>query len=203
MISYLDPILFPDNIEVLEVSSDRYVYPMFKNGSQSLAAQRYRQLTKDEIVNLTHVEVFVRDPFERYVSGVQTYLRFHPELDRSTALHMINNYLFLDRHFTLQFHWLINLGRFCNPQIHIRPIAELGSATDVTWNAVSRDQKLIDYFQPNLKLWYYLQLDKILTEDFLNQTVTISQILVYIQDKYPTIYKEVIERSRALCAVLD
>ena len=157
MLSYLDPILFPDEIEILEVSPGRCVYPIFKNGSQSLQAKQYRQLSKDEIINLTHVEIYVREPFERYISGVQTYLRFRSTLDRATALHIINDYLFLDRHFALQFHWLVNLKRFCDPLIHIRPLSELNSATDATWNIISRDQSLVDYFQPNLKLWYYLQ----------------------------------------------
>jgi len=203
MLGYLDPILFPDDIEVLEVSPDRYVYPIFKNGTQSLEAKQYRHLSKGEIIDLTQVEVFVRDPFERYVSGVQTYLRFHPELDRATALQMISQYLFLDRHFTLQFHWLVNLRRFCDAWIHIRPLDELESATDVVWNAVARDQHLIDYFQPNLKLWYYLQLDKILVEDFLNQTVKMSTILEYIKVKYPDLHNEVILRAQGLCGALD
>ena len=203
MISYLDPILFPDDIEVLEVSQNRYVYPIFKNGSRSLISKDYRQLSKGEIVDLTHVEVFVRDPFERYVSGVQSYLRLNPELDRATALQMISRYLFLDRHFSLQFHWLINLGRFCDPWMHIRPIDDLNSATDLVWNTITRDQSLLEYFQSNLKLWYYLQLDKILTEDFLNQTVKMSTILEHIKTKYPDLHNEIILRSKDLCIALD
>jgi hypothetical protein len=203
MLSYLDPVIFPDDIEVLEVSPSRYVYPIFKNGSRSLASHQYRPLSKSEISDLAQVEIFVRDPFERYVSGVQTYLRLHSELDRTTTLQLINNYLFLDRHFTLQFHWLVNLRRFCNPKIHIRPMAELGSVTDVIWNSVPRDQTLVDYFQPNLKLWYYLQLDKILTEDFLNQTVKISTILEYIKINYPDLQNEIISRVQNICVVLD
>jgi hypothetical protein len=62
MLGYLDPILFPDDIEVLEVSPNRYVYPIFKNGSRSLVGKEYRTLSKDEILDLDHVEVFVRDP---------------------------------------------------------------------------------------------------------------------------------------------
>jgi len=203
MLGYLDPILFPDDIEVLEVSPNRYVYPIFKNGSRSLISKDYRTLSKGEILDLDQVEVFVRDPFERYVSGVQSYLRLNPNLDRATALTMIDRYLFLDRHFSLQFHWLVNLRRFCDPWIHIRPLDDLTSATDLVWNTIARDQQLVDHFQPNLKLWYYLQLDKILTEDFLGQSVKMSMILAHIRIKYPDLQNEIVLRAHSICNVLD
>lgn len=207
MLSFLDPILFPDEIEVLEVSPGRYIYPIFKNGSRTLIdGEGFRQLSKGEILNLKHtdvVEVFVREPFDRFISGVQTYLRFHPELDRITTLSIINRYLFLDRHFNLQFHWLINLNRFCNTLIYIRPLSDLSSTTDLVWNTISRDQSLVDYFQPNLKLWYYLQLDKILTEDLVGQTIKIPTIVSHIKNRYPDLYNEVILRSKYICGALD
>ena len=194
MLSFLDPILFPDDIQIFEVSENRYVYPIFKNGSESLRDKHFRQLTTNEITELENIEVFVRDPFSRYISGVQTFLRYNPELDRDTVLSLINRYLFLDRHFTLQFHWLVNLRKFCDPWIYIRSIDELKSATDSFEHIVACDQSLINYFKSNLKLHYYLQLDKIITEDFLNQTVKMSTILLHVKFKYPDLYKEIIER---------
>ena len=95
MLSYLDPILFPDQIEILEVSPGRYVYPIYKNGSSTLNSIGVRRLNYFEIRELRTVEVFVRDPFERYVSGVQTYLQFNPELNRDTILKIINECLYL------------------------------------------------------------------------------------------------------------
>ena len=112
MLSYLDPVLFPDEILVIELTANRYVYPIFKNASSSLFETAKATLNTTQIKRIGHVEVFVREPFERYVSGVQTYLRMNPHLDRTTALSMIDEYLFLNRHFTLQFHWLVNLMRF-------------------------------------------------------------------------------------------
>ena len=204
MISYLDPILFPDDIVVIELTPGRHVYPIYKNASSSLHETAISTLGTDKIGQLKHIEVFVREPFERYVSGVQTYLRHNPHLDRATALSMIDEYLFLNRHFTLQFHWVMNLIRF-NPDVQMtfRTMEELDNATDLTWNALTRDQTLIDYFTENEKLWFYLQLDKILTEDFIGQTVKFKTIIAHIKNKYPLIYEETIERSKELCAVLD
>lgn len=204
MLSYLDPMLFPDKILVIELTPNRYVYPIFKNASSSLFETAHSVLSTDQIKKIGQVEVFVREPFERYVSGVQTYLRMNPHLERATALSMIDEYLFLNRHFTLQFHWLVNLIRFNSDLwITFRTMEELDSATDLTWNALTRDQTLIKYFNENNKLWFYLQLDKILTEDFIGQTVKFKTILVHIADNYPLLYEETIERSKELCAVLD
>ena len=204
MLGYLDPLLFPDEILVIELTTNRYVYPIYKNASSSLFETAIATLNTDKIKQLDHIEVFVREPFERYVSGVQTYLRLNPHLDRATALSMIDEYLFLNRHFTLQFHWIMNLVRF-NPDISMafRTMEELNDATDLTWNALTRDQTLIDYFKENQQLWFYLQLDKILTEDFIGQTVKFKTIVAHIKDKYPVIYEETIERVQELCAVLD
>ena len=204
MLSYLDPILFPDQIEILEVSPGRYVYPIYKNGSGLLTdANDFRRLNYFEIRDIRTVEVFVRDPFDRYVSGVQTYLRFNPDLDRTTALKMINQCLFLNRHFALQFHWLVNLTRFTDAWIHIRPITELDTISDEVWHTLSRDQSLIDYFTPNDKLSYYLQLDKVLTEDLLGKTVSFLAITRHIKKTQQHLYDEIIQRSKNLCIALD
>jgi hypothetical protein len=204
MLGYLDPLLFPDDILVIELTKGRYVYPIFKNGSSGLFELCYNTLDTDQIKQLSHIEVFVREPFERYVSGVQTYLRYNPHLDRATALSMIDEYLFLDRHFSLQFHWIANLVRF-NPEILItfNPMSALNDHVGETWNTLMRDNTLIDYFSNNQKLWFYLQLDKILYEDFMGKTAKFKDIIAHIKIKYPLLYEEILLRSQDLCAVLD
>lgn len=203
MLSYLDPLLFPDQLEIYRVEPDRYIYPIYKNGSSSLRASAERVYDYKQIAKLKTIEVFVRDPFERYVSGVQTWLRHNPEFDRDTALKFISNFLFLNSHFSLQFHWLVNLQRFTEAWMYLRPIDELSTATDLSWNVLARDESLVDYFKDNGKLWYYLQLDKILWEDLRGQTVTMRMIVSHIKHKYPPLYTEIIQRNLDLCDVLD
>jgi hypothetical protein len=203
MLSYLDPILFPDQCQILEVGPDRYVYPIFKNGSSSLLAANPRALNYFEMRELRTVEVFLREPFERYISGVQTYLRQNTHLDRATALTMIDEYLFLNSHFSLQFHWIVNLQKFTDAWMYFRPIEELHTATEHTWNVLARDEVLVNYFGNNQKLKYYLQLDKILYEDFMGQTVPLKQIVKFIQTNHHTLYNEVIDRSIQICNALD
>jgi hypothetical protein len=201
MLSYLDPVLFPDECEVLEMGFGNFVYPIFKNGSSSLRAENPVIITDKKIRAIADITVYLREPFERYVSGVQTYLRHNPHLDRATALTMIDEYLFLNRHFALQFHWLINLKRYYDGRLTFKSIDELGNITENTWNALERDQTLIEYFQSNTKLQFYLELDKFLLK-YIGQTVKFSHILAELRIENPALYKETIQRSKDLCVVL-
>lgn len=204
MLSYLDPILFPDQCQILEIEPDRFVYPIFKNGSSSLGATGAPAINYFKMREIRTVEIFLRDPFERYVSGVQTYLNnIGPEYDRDTMLTVIGQFLFLNRHFALQFHWIVNLQRYTDAWMHFRPMTELSTATEESWNILTRDQSLVDFFKDNQKLQYYLSLDKILIEDFMGQTVPFSRVVKHIKNKYPTLYDEVIQRSLDICGVLD
>ena len=84
-----------------------------------------------------------------------------------------------------------------------KSVKELDNDLGETWNTLTRDQALVDYFDNNQKLWFYLQLDKILCEDFLGQAVKMNMVLAHIKMKYPLLYEETILRSKELCAVLD
>lgn len=203
MLSYIDPILFPDECEVLEISPGHYVYNIFINGSSSLRESGFRKLTTQEVSQLTHVEVYVREPFDRYVGGVQKYLNdIDSALDRDTVLAMIKEFLFLNRHFSLQFHWLVNLRRHCDPEITIKPLQDLGFLTTKAIHVMPRDPLLLEYFQGHGRLWYYLQLDRVLTEDLIGQTVRFKDIVTRIESCHPELYRDVILRSQTLCDVL-
>ena len=203
MFSYIDPILFPDQLKVYELTENRYVYPIYKNASSTISKIAIRELNYFEIKKLDKIDIYLRDPFERYVSGVQTYLRYRPELDRETVLKFIDEFLFLNSHFNLQFHWVVNLSRMTDAHVNFRHINELSSVTHEVWNALTRDQMLIDRFSQNSKLSYYLQLDKILYEELMGQTLAFRAIGRYIKTKHQYLYEEIIQRSREICTALD
>ena len=117
----LDTELFPDLCEVVEMPlHNQCVYLIQKNGNSSLRLQQTRDnlavFTNDQIRALDHVDVYIRNPRARYVSGVNTYLqhlqRDYPELDLSTAFWFAKRYKFLNTHYLPQFHWLANLARY-------------------------------------------------------------------------------------------
>ena len=201
MLSQVDNIIFPDRCDVLEiVPSQRYVYPIYKNGSSSLYESGFRLVSSDELPNIDVVDIYVRNPYDRFVTGVNTFLQHNSSLDRATALHFINTYLFLNRHFCTQFHWLVNLQRFTNAKIRINHIDTLSDITALRSNQ-SQDP-LLDEALNTEKLHFYLSIDKVLTEDLLGKTVPFKLIVQTIRHRYPDVYKEVVQRSIDLCNVL-
>jgi hypothetical protein len=207
MLSYIDPIIFPDECEVLEIlPGQQYVYPIFKNGSSALYGSGYRLLDKHEVAALETVDVFVRAPMERFVSGVQMYLSKLPDTyHRDTVLHFVDRYLFLNRHYAPQFHWLLNLSRHTKARIRLRSVSELSqvtrNVTPYTLNNPPREQALAEFFNDNMRLHFYLQLDNALM-DLVGQTVSLKDIVEHIRTRYPDAYKEIIERSITLCNAL-
>ena len=202
MLAYLDPILFPDQYKIYELTPGQFVYPIHKNASSTMAKIALRDVPYYQHADIKVIEVYLRDPFERYVSGVQTYLNHRPELDRETALKFIEEFLFLNSHFSLQFHWIVNLARHCDAWMCFKHINELRDTTSQVWNALSRDHTLLDRFRDNSKLHYYLMLDKIVYEEFIGQTVSFRQVCEHIKRQHPYIYEEIIQRSQNLCSVL-
>jgi hypothetical protein len=166
------------------------------SGLKSVPSNKFDQLET--------VQVFLRDPLDRYISGVQTYIStLSDDLDKSTVLSMIDQYLFFNSHFSLQFHWLVNLARHTPALIHIKSLDQLSSITNMHRNSQVRDQQLCNRFNNNKKLQFYLELDKILINDFMNQTATLKDIVAHIQQHRPDVYQEVILRSKHICSVLD
>lgn len=204
MLSQLDNIIFPDRCDVLEiVPSQRYVYPIFKNGSSSLYADNYRIVPEEELKNIPVIDIYVRNSYERFISGVQTFLMQNPEADEKTLLAIIGSYLFLNRHFCPQFHWLVNLHRFTDAKIRINSVSSLNEITNQHSNKQIKRQAIDDYFKNHEKLHFYLSIDKVLTELLVGFTVEFKDIVKLIKIRHPDVYIEVIQRSKDLCTVLD
>jgi hypothetical protein len=201
MLSILDPIIFPDDCLILK-SQDHYIYPIFKNGSSSLKQSGYTVVSPDEYADISEVTVFVREPFERYLSGVNTFVQHNPAYHQETLVHIISENLFLNRHFCLQFHWLVNLQRFTQAPVILKPMSELTHVIELH-NNTSKNKSFREVFENHAKLHFYLALDKVLFYDLIGQTVDFKQILTTIKQTWPDSYTEVIERSKQICSVLD
>jgi hypothetical protein len=124
MLSYLDRIIFPDRCEVIEViPAQRYVYPIFKNGKSGLYGtadkNKWRIRLNTQITKINNIDVIIRNPNDRLISGINTFVQFtlenNPTLDYQTVVWFAKNYLYLNRHYCPQFLWLVNLARYLNP----------------------------------------------------------------------------------------
>ena len=202
MLSQIDNILFPDRCEVLEVTSQRFVFPIHKNGSTSLHKSRFRTLTLEEIKQLQVIEVFVRDPIERFDSGAQKFmdLMMLEGCELETTAYFIHNYLFLNNHYAPQFFWLLNLQRFTTAKIKLNHMSNLSEITKYHENKSAEKDPLINSDNP--KIQFYYKLDQVLVGELLGRTVTFKQIVQTIKHRFPEAYKEIVQRSIDLCNVL-
>lgn len=140
MLSHLDRTLFPDRCEVREIiSSQRYVYVIFKNGHSSFLSYRKinncRVFINQQIKKINSIDVIIRNPHDRLLSGINTYIqhtiRDNPTLDPVTIEWFAQNYLYLDRHYYSQFSWLLNLARYSDisTQLNFLPMTDISAIT--------------------------------------------------------------------------
>lgn len=204
----LDTELFPDHCEVVEIPLHKqWVYLIQKNGNTSLRHQQKRDnlavFTNDKIRALDYVDVYIRNPRDRYVSGVNTYLqhlqRDHPDLDSSTAFWFAKRYKFLNTHYLPQFHWLANLSRYLrnDAKIRIRNFQDFGHITDIKSHAgiITPTKEFVKELlkdNHNIELWLYL--DQILL-DLSGSMFTWNELLEYYQCNHMNIIENVLPKT--------
>jgi len=179
MLTSLDAMLFPDDCEVVEIlPHNRCIYLVQKNGSSSLrtdaANQRWKIFRNHDLYDLTYVDIYIRHPQERYLSGVNTFvqhlMRDNPDLDKSTCMTLALKYSFLNRHYLPQWHWVVNLARFLQPscQLRLHPLAALKDITNLHRRSdvvplTEFEEKWMLSRCGNLDLWFLM--DQILLDN--------------------------------------
>jgi hypothetical protein len=204
----LDTELFPELCEVVAMPlHNQWVYLIQKNGNSSLRIQQSRDnlavFTNDEISALDYVDVYIRNPRARYVSGVNTYLqhlqRDHPELDYSTAFWFARRYKFLNTHYLPQFYWLANLSKYLHndAKIRFRDFKNFSQITNINHDAyiTKPTQDFVEkLFQNDQTIQLWLFLDQILL-NLAGQEMTWKQLLDYYQIRHPDIIKHVLPQT--------
>ena len=208
MLGILDAELFPDDCDVIEIPHhNQHVYLIQKNGNTSLRKENlrhgYRIYSNHEIQTLPAVDVYIRNPRSRYISGVNTYLqhlqRDHPELDYQTAFWFAKKYLFLNRHYLPQFYWIYNLSKFLAPdaKIRFRDFKTFGSITEIQDRAKvvppTKEfvQQLLDN-NINIEFWWYV--DQILL-DLAGQDLSWLQLVEHYKNNFPEVAHRVLSKT--------
>jgi hypothetical protein len=211
MLSHLDSIIFPDRCEVIEiVPSQRYVYPIFKNGKSSLYhyanTHKCRLLINEQIKKVNSIDVILRDPYERFTSGINTFVqmtvRDRPELDAETILWFAQNYLFLNRHYAPQFLWLINLARYTNPNtklnfLGMEQLTHITHLNDKPVGVLPATEQLVDQLKNIPTNEMYQRIDQILLNS-VGQSLQFDQLIQHIQQQDSTAYDYVVGRSQRI-----
>lgn len=215
MFSEIDKNLFPDCCEVIQLASQQFVYPIMKNGSSSFYlqitqgnAQNWKVIRNNDISSIASPLItFIRDPKQRFISGVNTYVhhlkRDEPTLDDKTIMWFVDKYLFLNRHYCPQFFWLVNLARYCNPGavLSLRPMSDVDSFAGINFAAEVPPptngfmERISQFNWKPLELYFYL--DQILY-DLIGQDLTYQDILNKVKEHH-TLYELVFAQTQNIC----
>ena len=208
MFSRIDEIIFPNRCEVIEIqASQRYIYPIFKNGSTSIFEYAYQQnykiLFNNQIARAKVIDVVLRDPVDRYISGFNTFVyntkRENPGLDLDTIIYFAKTYLFLNRHYTPQLFWLEHLSKYADPDT----ILQLrGMDSIVAYSPLNIGPKqefiltnsLVDDLVNDIHVKTYLELDNILLS-MIDSNLTYNEIMKCIKNQHPAGYAKCIAQD--------
>ena len=170
MIKYWNKLLTADCM-VLEVAG-KFIYPIYKVGYTSLKKASDRIYYNEDISQCSSINVLLRDPVERFVSGVNEYSQQN-DLPLEDTWDQIMNDKLVDRHFSPQLFWLFHLYKFYKKDINLLPFSAIKDFTDIhLW---SQEEKGI-HNTPVDVIDKFVDMDKHLLQH-INQTHNLGKLI--------------------------
>lgn len=124
--------IFTSDCEVIRISKSNFVYPIFKNGRSSLKEYARQNnllcLKNNEISDTEEIKIFLRDPLERFVSGVHTAIELENRKTKVNVLEFMSDvekFKIYDRHFMPQTFWLYHLFKYFKGKVNLQPVKNL------------------------------------------------------------------------------
>ena len=173
-----------------QLTNDGFViYPIFKNGRTSLYHYGLKKQAKtfinEQLKNLKHIHVFLREPEERFISGVNTYIEFENlGSQEDTTLKQIEEMKICDRHFIPQYFWLMHLSKYFKGSIRLATIEELRltistrdepvkpNGTEIPHVTKKRKEKI-----KKINFKNYVDVDKKIIKKYINKTVVLENLI--------------------------
>lgn len=210
MLSRIDDIIYPNRCEVIEFPDpQRFVYPIFKNGSSSLTEyakqQGYKILLNEQIKRIPIIDLILRNPLERFLSGINTFVyntkQENPNLDVDTIVYFAENYLFLNRHYAPQLSWLLNLNKYLhqNARLRFHDMSALKTFTPLTISPPEDNMissQVIERLKTNIHNEMYIRLDSLLFQ-LAGKELSFRDVMTHLHDQDPAAY------SKIRCTALD
>lgn len=159
MLKHWQQILNTD-CEVVVVNQQN-IFPIFRNGYTTLIDIADKKLLNSEITNLQQMDVLLRDPRERFNSGLNQVC-YTEKLDVIETLHKIEKGEFIDRHFSPQYVWLMQLYRHYKGNVTLRPFKYISDITSVHLNP--REYEMVEVKPPTA----FLDVDYALMQEIGN-----------------------------------
>mgnify|MGYP003993898849 FL=1 len=121
---------------------ERLVYPIYVSGSTSLRRASDRSYTNEEINALDHIDIIIRNPNERFVSGINVYSSQN-NITVPEVHHLVKEGNLVDRHIGPQYVWLCHLYRFFKGTVTLKPLDAISDYCD-NHNHRNRSKTIVD-----------------------------------------------------------
>jgi len=120
-------------IKVVELLPGKFVLPIFKNGRSSIEThakeKKIKWLLNEQLKNLDTIIIFLREPIDRFISGVHSFIEFErrkkSDLDYDTLLYCIEHHSLDNEHFMPQFYFIKCLAKYFSGIVDLRGVDEL------------------------------------------------------------------------------
>lgn len=206
-------ILFPNKCEVIQMPTAD-IYPIFKNGSSSLfyhaRDNNYPIRFNEQIKNIETIDIILREPIDRFISGINTFVYNTARdynLDVNTTLFFAESYLFLNRHYSSQLSWLLNLNRYIDSKLILR-FHNMDALATFTPLRVEIDQdcllspQIIEKFKTTLPDNMIFRLDSVLYS-LVGKELTMAEIFAELKKDSIAYQSTILKAKQILCNVPD
>ena len=126
MLTHWDKLLNTD-CTVVNVG-EHTVYPIFRNGYSSLMSVANRTYVNEKIADCKHIDILIRDPGDRFISGLNEYCNRNT-LDVKQTWQLVEQDKLVDRHFAPQYMWLFHLYKFYKGTVTLKPFSFIKKIT--------------------------------------------------------------------------
>jgi len=153
----------------------RIVYPIFRCGFTSIRDSADKKYVNNKI-KFKNIDVLIRDPGDRFMSGVNEYARQN-KVDVEDTWNLIAENKLVDKHFAPQYVWLMHLYKFHKGTITLYPFDDIKKFTKLhkgKWSSKSKEEKM-----PLAQIEEFVEKDFILL-NHLNKTLELDKLLKYV-----------------------
>jgi hypothetical protein len=144
------------------------VYPIFRVGSTSLVLAADKTYVNSHIAECKHIDVMIRNPGDRFVSGINEYCRQN-NLNVKETWKLVEQDKLVDRHFAPQYLWLLHLYKFYKGTVTILPFDHIKQITSI-------HEKKSDINEPVPLLKSFLNVDHAIIEHY-NETLELGELI--------------------------
>ena len=147
-----------------------YVYPIFKNGSSKLMKQKDKLIINNDIKKLKNIVVILRDPTERFISGVNK-VAYGMKITVNEVMDYVRTNKLIDLHFAPQFIWLLHLKKYFDGDIQLTPMYTLDNLLSKSKEGKEYDDITVDPIKK------FTEIDEQLIKKYMHKRPTLETVI--------------------------